>query len=254
MPWLRRARRLSAVALHLLVGAVLALALFGGPAPRQAARRQAVLRAWQARLCRLLGVELRVSGRPHPGPALLVCNHVSWLDIPVLGAVVPGHFLAKAELRSWPFLGWLAARAGTLFVARGERGAMDRAVMEMVWILRRGAPVVAFPEGTTTDGTRVRRFHGPMFEAAILAAVPVQPVALRFQDAHGEPAAAVPFLGDDAFVPHLLRLAGLPGVVAEVAFLDPIPGRAGERAALAAAARAAVRERIEDPAARALAR
>jgi 1-acyl-sn-glycerol-3-phosphate acyltransferase len=114
----------------------------------------------------------------------------------------------------------------------------------MVWALRRGERVLLFPEGTTTDGTGVRRFRSRLIEAAVLADTPVQPVALRFVEGEGTDR-AVPFVGEDAFLPHLVRLAGRNAVRAEVTFLDPIPARSAPREALAARCEAGVRAVVE---------
>lgn len=233
--------RLVRLGLHLAVGAVLATVLTrprrwpGPPA--------AVVGWWHRRACRILGVRVRVTGAVPHGPVLLVCNHVSWLDIPVLASVLPGCFVSKAEVRDWPLIGWLAARAGTLFLQRGHRGAASEIRERMAWTLRRGWPVILFPEGTTTDGTHVRRFYARLFDAAVLAGAPVQPVAIRFSSGD-RPSQTAPFIGDDAFVPHLLRLAGGPPVVANLTFLEPIPTAVG-RDGLASAAEASVRAIVE---------
>ncbi len=112
---------------------------------------------------------------------MLVSNHVSWLDIPVLAAVVNPAFLSKAEIRRWPIVGWLAEKAGTLFIERGLHGQAHVAARAMAARLASGRSVLIFPEGTTTDGTQVRRFHGRLLAAAIRAEVGVYPVTLCYR-------------------------------------------------------------------------
>jgi 1-acyl-sn-glycerol-3-phosphate acyltransferase len=243
VPSPRRVYRLARLALHLAAGTLLAALLLGARQRRSRPRMNRLLTWWHRGVCRILGVALTVRGRPSAAPALLACNHVSWLDIPVLASVVPGRFLAKAEVREWPLVGWLAARAGTLFLRRGDRAAARSALLEMVWALRRGDHVILFPEGTTTDGAGVRRFRDRLFEAAILAGAPVQPVALRFRDGD-RTHPLVPFLGDHALVPHLARLVAAPRIDVEVTFAEAFSARGLSREALAARCEAFVRAAV----------
>jgi 1-acyl-sn-glycerol-3-phosphate acyltransferase len=232
---------------HVVLGAILAAALLRERRRDRLPRLAGLLRWWHRGACRALGVDVVAHGRPASAPTLFACNHVSWLDIPVLGSLVPGCFLSKAEVQGWPVVGWLARRAGTLFLKRGDRHAARAATLAMTWALRRGDNVVLFPEGTTSDGSGIRRFHARLFEAAVLAGVRVQPVALRFPagDRGDRPDPLVPFVGDDALLPHLARLAGHPGPRAEVTFLEPLEARGADRAALAGHCEALVRSVVE---------
>jgi 1-acyl-sn-glycerol-3-phosphate acyltransferase len=128
-----------------------------------------------------LDVTVRVSG-PLPDdvrPTLLVANHVPWLDVYALAALWPARFVAKAETRAWPVAGTIARRFDTVFLRRGSVRDAGRVRRQVAAALARGESVVVFPEGTTTDGTRLGRFHAAMFQAAIDAGAVVQPVALR---------------------------------------------------------------------------
>ncbi len=149
------------------------------------ARFRQVVRHWQRRSCAILGLRPQVFGQPPREGVMLVSNHVSWLDIPVLAAVVNPAFLSKAEIRRWPIVGLLAEKAGTLFIERGRHGQADTAVQALASRLASGRSVLFFPEGTTTDGTRVRRFHGRLLAAAIRTEVEVQPVALCYRGESG---------------------------------------------------------------------
>jgi 1-acyl-sn-glycerol-3-phosphate acyltransferase len=226
------------VAEHLLTGAAVALVI---AALRAAGGRPgwvpAVVRWWHGRLCRALDLEVEVSGNLAPG-ALLVANHVSWLDIPVLGARGPVQFLSKAEVRDWPLVGWMAAVAGTLFIARGahQAGGILDLIGEHV---RAGVPVVIFPEGTTTDGRAVRRFHPRLFAAAQRAGLRVQPIAIRY-GADGDPDPIAPFVGDDDLVSHLLRVVAHPGLTVRVRLLPPLESGMTDRRSLAEQCRQAI--------------
>lgn len=240
MPTARRIYRIALLLLHAALGVVLTLLM---TRPRQAAPGpvfDAIVCWWRARAARILHLELRVRGRPVDGPALLVANHISWMDIPVLGWIPTISFLSKAEVRRWPVIGWLAARGGTLFIRRGERKGADAAAEQITWHLVRGRKVVLFPEGTTTDGSGVRKFHPRLFSSAMLAGVPVQPIALRYTlpqgQARGTPHPSAPFIGDDTFPAHLWRVLGERRIVAEVEFLAPLIVRSHDRKTLAQSA------------------
>lgn len=230
---LRRLWRLGRVVTHIGMGFVLALWLGAWRDPHRARVRDAAS-GWLAQLLSILAVQVTVEGQPHRGPGLWVSNHVSWLDIPVLGSVVPVHFLSKAEVRDWPLIGALAAAAGTLFIRRGSGDSRQR-VGEIAGHLGAGRPVLIFPEGTTTEGVSVGRFHPRLFEAASLAGVPVQPVSLRYgQDA---PDTRLAFIGDDAFHSHLWQLLLRDHIEVRLTFLAPIDPAGLERDTLAGLAR-----------------
>ncbi|MBK8184609.1 MAG: 1-acyl-sn-glycerol-3-phosphate acyltransferase [Candidatus Competibacteraceae bacterium] len=110
--------------------------------------------------------EVPCNGTPHAGDTLFVANHISWLDIFCIAAVCPTHFLAKRDVAAWPLFGWLCRRAGTAFIQRGRSDGATEAIEQLVWRLRRGERVLVFPEGTSTIGESVRRFHPRLFSGA----------------------------------------------------------------------------------------
>lgn len=237
------------VAEHLGTGAAVALFIRlryrRGVAP---AWLPAVVRWWHRRLYRALGVDLRVAGRFEPD-CLLVGNHISWLDIPLVGAQGEIGFLAKADVRGWPLIGWMAEIAGTLFIERGgnQTSAVARRIAEDV---ARGRSLMIFPEGTTTDGTCVRRFHPRLFGIAQGSGPRIQPVAISYH--RGEDPAAddqAPYVGDDSLIANLWRLMLHPDLVARVRFLPPIHADDGaQRRALAELTRDAILSALElDP-------
>lgn len=210
------------VGLHLLKGAALTLGTAGRRRLGLSTQGRAdKVRRWHAGLCRVLGIEVKVTGELVPG-ALLVANHVSWLDIPVLGSQGRIGFVAKAEVKHWPLIGWMADVAGTLFIARG---ASRTAVLipQIETRLREGGHIIVFPEGTTTDGTRLGRFHPRLFAAGQQEGIAVQPVALRYGTG-SSPDPIAPFVGDDALLPHLFRVLARPGLAVKVEFLPPLTG------------------------------
>lgn len=147
---------------------------------------QGIARHWFRNLQRVMGVRVHVSGAPAPGPVLIAANHISWMDIVVLGSHIGTCFVSKSEVATWPVLGWLARQGGTLFVHRGRHDSAERIAHDMTARLARAERLLFFPEGTTSDGSRVLRFRNRLFQAALAADAPVQPVALRYVDADDE--------------------------------------------------------------------
>lgn len=230
--------RLLRVLEHLLTGTILA----SGVALTCLARRPrpwlpALVTWWLRRLWRCLALEVCCRGTPAQG-ALLVANHVSWLDVPVLGGATPLRFVSKAEVRQWPLVGWLAATAGTLFL---QRGAHQSSAMALVVAreLQRGTSIAIFPEGTTSDGRALGRFHARLFAAVEHNGAPVQPVAIRYGRG-AEPDETAPFIGEDNLLAHLWRVLRHPALTVDVAFLPPMPATEMRRRELADAARAAI--------------
>lgn len=177
--------------------------------------RSNINRAPFARLCfsgasRCLGLRISARGHFSDRPVLYVCNHISWSDIPVLGGMVPLRFLSKAEVGRWPVIGWLAEQAGTLFIQRGS-GKAGHTRQEIAHTLGQGQSVLVFPEGTTTPGITVLPFHGRLLHAAADAGVDIQPVSIGYVR-DGRPDHLAPFIGDDEFQHHLVRMLRRPAV------------------------------------------
>ncbi len=207
---------------HLLTGMTISLGIVVG---RRFGLRAEwfpdVVRWWHARLCRALGVHVQVTGELAPN-ALLVANHISWLDIPVIGSQARIDFLSKTDVGDWPLIGWMVGVAGTLFIARGanQTGGLIPRIGERI---RMGGHVAIFPEGTTTDGRQLRRFHPRLLSAGQLEGVLVQPVALRY-GSNVAPDPVAPFVGDETLVSHLIRLARHPGLQVRIRLLPPLDG------------------------------
>lgn len=200
-------------------------------------------RWWFVRACRILGLRVRRIGRPTPHPALFVANHLSWLEVLALGSAAPLSFVAKSEVSRWPLIGSLAASAGTLFLRRGSARAAARSVEQAVLRIAGGESVCVFPEGTSTAGESVLPFKASLFEAAALLGCEVQPVCVYYPREAGA-AAVAPFIGDDEFLPHLLRVLAEEEIVVELRFAPPFDGHGSHRSELSAAAWASVDEAL----------
>jgi len=202
------------------------------------ARRQRWSRWFMARLTAALPFRVTISGELPRQPMLWVSNHVSWTDIPLLGMLAPLSFLSKAEVRTWPVAGWLALKAGTLFIRRGA-GDSRLIQKQMGNHLQQNNALAIFPEGTTTDGTGLRTFHGRLMSSAIDSGVMMQPVAIQYSR-DGKPDPIAPFIGDDDLLSHLRRLFANEQGDVHIQLLTPIATQGKERAALAYEAQQAV--------------
>ncbi|MDB5731393.1 MAG: phospholipid/glycerol acyltransferase [Variovorax sp.] len=202
--------------------------IFPGLTPVQRDER---IRCWSVRMLHLLGVRLRVHGEPpREGPLLLVCNHLSWLDILVLHAAVHARFVAKSGVRHWPMIGALATGAGSLYIERERPRDAMRVVHRMAEALQAAHIVAVFPEGTTGDGRTILPFHANLLQAAISAGAPVRPAALRFADAAtGATSFAPRYVGDDHLLGSLWRTLCAKPLVADVRFGDPQPSAGRQR-------------------------
>ncbi len=202
------------------------------------AGRQARIQWWSAKLVRVAGLRLHTSGQAHPGAALLLANHISWLDIAAIHAVAPrARFVSKADVLAWPLLGWLIRHAGTLFIERERKRDALRVLHQIGSALQAGDLVAVFPEGTTGSGRGLLPFHANLLQSAIVTAAPVQGVALRYSDAEHAVSPAAEFLGDTTLLQTVWRMLGTRGLAVRVDLLPALPSAGAERRALAEAVR-----------------
>ncbi len=239
--WIFGAFVLLRIARRLVSGYL--LIRFAWPFMATRAREESVQR-WCRDVLRLLGIRLTVVGRmpenPAPRGLLLVSNHVSWVDTLAIHAVVPCGFLAKASVGRWPVIGRLIRKTGGVFVQRSNPFDLQRALDTMALALTGGRSICVFPEGTTTDGASVRAFSTLVFELSAQRNVDVLPIGLRYRQ-HGAPTRLPAWIGDEAFLPSLLRIAGAEGIVVELIPGDPLP-RNPDRAGAAEEAQARIAE------------
>lgn len=187
--------------------------------PRTLERRARWLQESCLRVLGSMEIQCDVEGNP-PGHGLVVANHLSYLDIVVLSAVMPCFFVAKAEIGRWPFFGKAARVGGTLFLDRASIASAEKVSEKIRERLKLPVPVLLFPEGTSTDGT-MRRFHGRLFEPAIRAEASVTAVAIRYVTSDGTPERELCWFGDASFGPHLLKTLGRAAFRAELHFGEP---------------------------------
>ena len=237
--------RVTVHVIEALMTAVLVFPWLGVP------NKQRLIRRWSQRLLRMLNVEARVHGLPDhglPGNLLIVANHISWLDIFVLDTLQPARFIAKAELRRWPVVGRLAVGVGPLFIDRGRRHDTHKVNRHAADVLARGDVVAVFPEGTTTDGKDVLPFHGSLLQPIVDAGGHVQPIAIRYRTAKGEPSVAPAYVGDTNLLESFWHLTGARNLVVELHVAAPLAAHARHRRELSRAAEAAIRAALASPA------
>ena len=218
--------RMAAVGIMILVILFILLVLF--PLVGRKGRGRCVRRVCRV-LMRVLGVRMTVRGAVPvaqsaecgvngEGPGYMVCaNHVSFIDIFILDAVLPCRFVAKKEIASWPVFGFIARGTGTLFIDRSRK----RAVLEIAGAINEGTNVLFFPEGTTGNGLELLPFHPNLFEAAVRSGAQILPVTLRYT-LDGKPSGLVSYAGDVALFTVLKRILFTPGLGVEVTVLDPV--------------------------------
>lgn len=170
----------------------------------------------------VLGLEYQFSGTLCEQPCLLTPNHISWHDVFAVGLKAAPHFVAKAEVESWPLFGYLGKQGDTLFIDRGSRNAAKIIADQMAERLQQ-RHVLVFPEGTTTLGNELKRFKRRLFEPAIRLNSPIQPVALHYYstDSKGQSLG----YGDESFIHHFVRCFKTPCIQIGVHFCEPFyPG------------------------------
>ena len=184
---------------------------------------------WSRIMVRIFGLRMKRFGTPLPGPVLFVANHVSWLDITVLHSQRWMGFVAKAEIEDWPFIGGIAKRSGTIYHQRGDNASLHGVMHQMLDRLNDGLAVGVFPEGRTLAGKTIGVFHARIFQPAILAEKPAQPVAIKYGD-KGSAQELMAFGHGENFFSNLLRVLGEPSRICEVHFLEPVAaGEDGRR-------------------------
>jgi 1-acyl-sn-glycerol-3-phosphate acyltransferase len=212
----RRAVALGLLLLFCLMRSLLSRLLRPDTLERRAAWNHSCARI----VTKLLGIRLKITGKP-PERGLLVSNHLSYLEVLVYGAALSCYLVSKAEIANWPFFGPLARAGGTLFVERGNRASAVAVSNEIAERLKGPVPVLFFPEGTSTDGAQLLRFHSRLFTPAVDAGVPVTAAAVSYVPEDGSPERELCWFADDAFLPHVLKVLGGPNFSAEIQFGEP---------------------------------
>ena len=206
-------------------------------------KRDALKIRWLRWFSAIVNLHISKDGELSERRVLLVGNHVSWLDIIVIGQYLPACFVAKSDISSWPVIGYLAKQGGTIFIHRGNKQHIRTTAEKMVWLLKQNSNIIAFPEGTTTQGDQVLHFHSSLFQPALLTRSAIQPVVLQYIGAAKEHA---PFVGDDAFVPHLIKMLSMDKIEVRLSFLPVINSAGKSRHSVSHETRGMIWEKISE--------
>ena len=242
-----RSLRWARLLAHAAAGAFILRLLFPRSGPE---RRREWVRWWSAKLVRIVGISTVVEGDP-PSAAeravMVAANHVSWLDIFVISGVHATRFIAKSEIRDWPVAGWIAERAGTIFIRRELRRDTARINAVVHAALAEGDRVGLFPEGTTSEGDTLLKFHSSLFAAAVANGADVQPCAVRYERPDGSLCRQAAYVGELSFMQSLGLVIRQRGVVARVRFGEPIATTGLDRREVARRAHASVATLLAQP-------
>lgn len=192
--------------------------------PMTLERRALWLQACARTVLDCLGIESQVEGQP-AACGLVVSNHLSYLDILIISAAMPCFFVSKAEVNGWPFFGKAARTGGTIFLDRSSQASARSAAEQIAERLRLAVPVLLFPEGTSTDGAQVLRFHSRLIDPATTAGAPITAAAIRYVIEGGTDCGIgerdLCWYGDEGFLTHLWKVLGVAGFSAQLRFGEP---------------------------------
>ncbi len=209
------------------------------------AQRHGRIQWWSAKTLRILGIHLQVQGQAQPAGHLLVANHVSWLDIAGVHAVLPqARFVSKADVKHWPLVGTLVTGVGTLYIERTSKRDALRVVHQTAEALQAGDCVAVFPEGTTGAGPELLPFHANLLQAAVSTQAPVLPVVLRWHEPGARFSTSAQFIGGTTLVQSLWRIASARGLGIEVQILPAVSTAGLDRRVLGETLRARIAERL----------
>jgi 1-acyl-sn-glycerol-3-phosphate acyltransferase len=212
-------------------------------------KRNEIIRSWSRTLLAIFNIRLVTYGRTpdqQTTGALFVANHISWLDIHAINSVHAVRFIAMAEIRQWPLLGWLAAQANTLFIDREKRHEAGRIVSTTANSLRSGDCLCYFPEGTTTDGTVLKPFKSSLMQASVDAGTRIWPVAIRYSGKNGKPDVELSY-ADATLLQSLGKVLAQHSPVVELHFGEPIEAAGQDRRQLVVMAKDFIARSLQLP-------
>lgn len=210
----------TVVLLHVLSGVITLIAIF--PFIKDGSKRNHI-QVWSSRLLKIFGLKLIIRNA-HILPMtsyLLSSNHISWMDIHAINAYIPIRFVAKSEVEKWPIFGWMAKQLGTVFIRRNSSKHAHLVVREMSKVLKEES-ICIFPEGTSTNGESVRPFKSNLFEAAIIANVPVYTLAIRYLSRDTGSYSSIPaFIDDMGLLESMNNILKDRNLMVELTFFPP---------------------------------
>lgn len=203
------------------------------------------VRRWSQKLMAIAGISLKINNPDLiSSRALIVSNHISWLDIFLIYSHVNGHFIAKSTMKNWPVFGFLGRKVGTLYLDRTSGRNLKETLGKMMDNLNGNERCIFFPEGTTAEQGNMLPFHPNLFEGAISVGMPIQPFAIRYVMPDGSYAKAVDFFGNIGMGESIQRIFNADGITAELTILPPIDSADKHRKVLAQEVRTVIADSL----------
>ena len=234
------------MAAHIVQGLVTLMFVFPRVSP---ARRLRLIRSWDGKVLNIFAMRMKVDAPPGFDLAhskrLYIGNHISWIDVYALQSVTAARFVAKSELAAWPVLGTLIALSGTVFIERAKRADTRRIVKTLQQHLHDREVIAVFPEGSTTDGRDVLKFHANLLQAALDAGAEIVPFCLRYTDAKGHFTTAAAYIGEMSLWESLKLMLREKRMHCELTLFAPLDTAGRDRRQLAHAAETLVRQRLQ---------
>ena len=245
MKYLRAFRRILILIAHILDCLILLTIKIRGLEQRApTVKEQHEIQKWMNKTAKILNSRIDINGRLPDQPCLIVCNHISWLDIIILSSRFQATFLSKAEVMEWPVFGILAKKSGTIFLRRGGKKGIEEAIEKVTQALKDKRNVVVFPEGTTTRGEDIKNFHPRIFAAAINTEIPILPIAIHYPYLGGV-TPHIPFVDDDNLISSLIKILGLPNIKAQLNIGPMLNTKNADRKKLATQSMEFIRRKIK---------
>lgn len=181
-----------------------------------------VVNTWSKLLCYACGLRISYKGNIQANPVLIVANHISWIDIPVIHCYKLVGYVAKAEIEKWPFLGFVAKCGESLFIKRGKQESRQKVLESIKKRLNSKRSIALFPEGKATNGEYLGRFHRQLMHAAIEEKKPIQAIAIKYINKDGSRNKSIAFKDKENFLRNVFRILSLPSSTAELTFCEVI--------------------------------
>ncbi len=181
-----------------------------------------VVNYWSKLLCYVCGLKIKQKGKIQKNPVLIVANHISWIDIPVIHCYKLVGYVAKAEIEKWPFLGFVARCGESLFIKRGKQESRKKVLESIKQRLNSNRSIAVFPEGKATNGEYLGRFHRQLMHAAVEEKKPIQAIAIKYLNKDGTRNKEIAFKDKENFIRNVFRILSLPTSTAELTFCEVI--------------------------------
>lgn len=243
-----RLLRILRVSLHLIWGVFIASIVFR-LTPK--AWHNRIAQRWAQKILAMLGIHIHRHGTMpdlHTRGAIIVSNHMSWLDIWLIYSIRPVRFISKADVRSWPVIGFLAQQSGTLFIQRERRHHTAEILQQAAELLKEGDCIGLFPEGTTTDGTRLLPFHSSLFQAAVIHQAPVELFTIRYYLPDGSIDTAPAYHGNLTLVESFRNVLARRHIQVDITCLGTLDTHGKTRREITLAAETAIATHLNLPA------